>query len=258
VRAWKYHLARLALSGLGWVTVVKGTTTIAALGKNLFLAGSMKGTNGHSSSPSCATALASPEQSGSRWTSTRRTSSAAPPSARVSIGPTRRGYALREWALDSWGCSALPTRDGAMLRPTVVRPIVVQFPLWRLDGISYEGSAVLPRFSLLSSVAQNDSPTFSPISWPAVRVMTNGGQRLKRRKGGCPLTSSERDASQSELQRCSRLYQLVGMTTKRGVFPSPVPGVFARVVGSPERPSPKRSRPGAVPSGVVATGRRLS
>jgi hypothetical protein len=88
VRAWKYHLARPALSGLGWVTVVKGTTAIAALGKNLFLAGSTKGTKGHSSSPSCATALASPERSGSRWTSTRHSSSAAPPSARVSIGPS--------------------------------------------------------------------------------------------------------------------------------------------------------------------------
>jgi hypothetical protein len=107
-------------------------------------------------------------------------------------------------------------------------------------------------FSFHRSVAQNDSPTFSPISWPAVRVMTNGGQRLKRRKGGCPLTSSERDASQSELQMCSRLYQLLGITTERGVFPKQVPGVLARVVGSPERPSPRRSRPGA------ATGRRFS
>ncbi len=33
-----------SLSGFGWVTVVKGTTAIAALGKNLFLAGSTKGT----------------------------------------------------------------------------------------------------------------------------------------------------------------------------------------------------------------------
>jgi hypothetical protein len=33
-----------ALSGFGWVTVVKGTTVIAALGKNLLLAGSTNGT----------------------------------------------------------------------------------------------------------------------------------------------------------------------------------------------------------------------
>jgi hypothetical protein len=32
------------LTGFGWVTVVKGTTAIAALGKNLFLVGSTKGT----------------------------------------------------------------------------------------------------------------------------------------------------------------------------------------------------------------------
>ena len=32
------------LTGFGWVTIVKGTTQIAALGKNLFLAGTTKGT----------------------------------------------------------------------------------------------------------------------------------------------------------------------------------------------------------------------
>jgi uncharacterized repeat protein (TIGR02543 family) len=36
--------AQGSLSGFGWVTVVKGTTVIAALGKNLFLAGSTNGT----------------------------------------------------------------------------------------------------------------------------------------------------------------------------------------------------------------------
>jgi hypothetical protein len=34
----------------------------------------------------------------------------------------------RELALDSWGCSALPTRDGPMLRPTVVCPGFAKFP----------------------------------------------------------------------------------------------------------------------------------
>ena len=34
----------------------------------------------------------------------------------------------REWALDSWGCSALPTRGSPMLRPTVVWPGLVKFP----------------------------------------------------------------------------------------------------------------------------------
>ena len=32
------------LTGFGWVTTVNGTTSIAALGKNLFLAGSTNGT----------------------------------------------------------------------------------------------------------------------------------------------------------------------------------------------------------------------
>ena len=35
----------------------------------------------------------------------------------------------RDWTLDSWGCSVLPTRDHPMLRPTVVRRRLVQFKL---------------------------------------------------------------------------------------------------------------------------------
>ena len=44
-------------------------------------------------------------------------------------GSTRGSTSTREGALDSWGCSALPTLDGPMLRPMVVRCRLVEFPL---------------------------------------------------------------------------------------------------------------------------------